>query len=198
MRKAWKLAIALTLLSMTLSVAFPVQKAAACSCLLPENAAEAKERSAATFTGTVQSIGEFKSDRKEAYYAATLSVNESWKGMDEPETVVYTSWSSCQFDFEKGKTYLLYPYEHDGRYEVTNCGRSGEVMQANADVMKDLQELGAGMKFEAPPDRANAEESAAAEPERTRGLSWLPVTLGGVALIVIVVGGWIAIRGRKN
>lgn len=194
MRKAWKLAIVLTLLLMTLSVAFPIQKAAACSCLLPENAAEAKERAAATFTGTVRSIGEFESDRKEAYYAATLSVNESWKGMDEPETVVYTSWSSCQFDFEKGKTYLLYPYEHDGRYEVTNCGRSGEVTQANADVMKDLQELGAGTKFEAPPDRANE----AAEPERARGLSWLPVTLGGVALIVIVVGGWIAVRGRKN
>lgn len=198
MRKAWKIAIALTLLLMTLPVAFPVQKAAACSCLLPENATEAKEEAAAAFTGTVKSIGEFKSDRKEAYYAATLSVNESWKGMDEPETVVYTSWSSCQFDFEKGKTYLLYPYEHDGRYEVVNCGRSGEVTQANADVMKDLQELGAGTKFEAPPDRANAEEAAAAETERTRGLSWLPVALGGVALIGIVVGGWIVVRSRKN
>lgn len=195
MRKAWKLAIAFALLMMTLPVASPIQKAAACSCVFPENAAEAKERAAATFTGTVQSIGEFESDRKEAYYAATLSVNESWKGVDEPETVVYTSWSSCQFDFEKGKTYLLYPYEHDGRYEVTNCSRSGEVTQANADVMNDLHELGAGTKFEAPPDRAN---EAAAEPERTKGFSWLPVTLGGGALIVIVIGGWIAVRGRKS
>ncbi|MEJ8303424.1 hypothetical protein [Saccharibacillus sacchari] len=194
MRRIWKLGIALVLGFASLPLVLPMQKAVACSCEFPENAEDAKQRAAATFTGTVKHIEEFEDDRKEKYNAVTLDVDQSWKGVMQPEMVVYTSWSSCQFGFDRGKTYLLYTHDHDGRQEITNCGRSGEVVQTNADVIKDLQDLGTGTTFAKPPDGGTEMEDEAAATSR----SWLPFVLGGCALIVIVAGGWIAVRSRRK
>ncbi|MCQ4088371.1 hypothetical protein [Saccharibacillus sp. JS10] len=186
--KVWMIVV---LLLVSMPFILPTQQAVACSCMFPETAQEAKNEAAATFTGTVTQIGEDSPKQYENYDVATLSVKQSWSGVSEPEVEVYTSWSSCQFDFEKGKTYLLYPYEHDGRYEVTNCGRSGEVIETNARVMDDLQQLGAGTVFE-----QSAQEIPSAESSRNRWI--LPVTLGVSALLVIAAGGWMLLRKRSQ
>ncbi|WP_172196587.1 hypothetical protein [Saccharibacillus qingshengii] len=166
-----------------LNLLLPTEKSLACSCMIPENAQVAKKEAAAVFTGTVREIKEFKVSRNEAYFAATLVVDESWKGVNEPEVVVYTGWSSCQFDFEKSGRYLLYPYDHDGRYEVTNCGRSGEISQENVRTVADLEELGAGTKFEAPPQTEEADEGTG------KAIRWVGI-FAALLLLAAVFGLW--------
>ncbi|GGO08214.1 hypothetical protein [Saccharibacillus kuerlensis] len=194
MRRSMQIVLAFILLLMPINMLLPSEKALACSCIIPESAEKAKEQAAAVFTGTVRSIGEFESDRKEKYYAVTLAVDESWKGVNESEIVVYTRWSSCQFDFEKGKRYLLYSYENDGRYEVVNCGRSGEIHQENAGAAADLEELGAGTKFEAPPESGG---------EADRGIDggtvirWIAISV--VALVLAAaLGLWLRHKRKKG
>lgn len=129
----------LTLL--TLVVLFQPVPASACDCDIPDNATEALEKATAVFKGTVIMLQE-KSIFGEKHNAALLSVSENWKGNEDSQVIVYTDWTSCQFDFEEGKEYLLYPYEYNGKLKVINCGRSAEITNAQ----EDLIELGAGSK----------------------------------------------------
>lgn len=187
MRRSVMMSVVLLLILVSVNLYVPSGKALACDCSIPAAADLATEQAAAVLTGTVLGIEKFKDGRNEAYDAVTLAVDESWKGVNEPEIVIYTSWSSCQFDFEKGKRYLLYPYEHDGRYEVANCGRSGEVdpeNPENARAVADLRQLGAGTQFEVPPEvlrQANEETG------NNRG--WIGV-LTGIVLLAAAFGVW--------
>ncbi|WP_172254349.1 hypothetical protein [Saccharibacillus deserti] len=181
MRILGRVTLVLILFLMSFGLLIPAEKAMACSCRIPETAREAKEKASAAFTGTVRKIEKFKDDRKEMYNAVTLAVGESWKGVNEPEVVVYTSWSSCQFDFEEGKRYLLYPYEYKGRYEVYNCGRSGEIRSENISAAADLKELGAGTKFEAPPEP---------EKEKSEGTGKRIAWIGIPAAILLLAAGF--------
>ncbi|CAM3543244.1 MULTISPECIES: hypothetical protein [Saccharibacillus] len=190
MQRFFIMSCALLLILMSVNLFVPPGKALACSCSIPATADLATEKAAAVLTGTVIGIGKFKDGRNEAYDAVTLAVDESWKGVNEPEVVIYTSWSSCQFDFEKGKRYLLYPYEHDGRYEVANCGRSGEIdpqnpeNPENARAAADLRQLGAGTQYEVPPEvltKANEETG------NNRG--WV-AALTGIVLFAAAFGVW--------
>lgn len=187
MRRSVMMSVVLLLILVSVNLYVPSGKALACDCSIPAAADLATEQAAAVLTGTVLGIEKFKDGRNEAYDAVTLAVDESWKGVNEPEIVIYTSWSSCQFDFEKGKRYLLYPYEHDGRYEVANCGRSGEVdpeNPENARAVADLRQLGAGTQYEVPPEvltKANEETG------NNRG--WIGV-LTGIVLLAAAFGVW--------
>jgi hypothetical protein len=119
---------------------FPSSFVLACDCVSPDNANEALEKASAVFKGEVMKLKEEKKDG-ENDNVALISVSEIWKGIDESQVKVYTDRnSSCHFDFELGKEYLLYPYEHNGKLKVMNCGRSTEIEYAS----KDLSELGKG------------------------------------------------------
>ena len=191
MRILGRITLVLILFLLSSGLLIPAEKAMACDCMIPANAREAKEKASAAFTGTVRKIEKFKDDRKETYNAVTLAVDESWKGVNQAEVVVYTSWSSCQFDFEEGKRYLLYPYEHDGRYEVYNCGRSGEIRSENISAAADLKALGAGTKFEALP-----------EPEKDKNegtgkrIAWIGIP-AAILLLAVIFGLW-QWRSRKK
>lgn len=114
----------------------------ACDCMIPENANEAKDKAVAVFSGEVLQIKKERTNG-ESYQVALISVSEIWKGIEETQVLVYTDWaSSCQFDFEVGEKYLLYPYENDGKLKVIDCGRSAEIRNAS----QDLLELGKGEK----------------------------------------------------
>ena len=117
----------------------PTSHVVACSCYVPDNASEALERSTAAFRGEVIRLKVESIDGRN-YDVALLSVSEIWKGIEDTQVMVYTNWSSCNFNFEIGEEYLLYPYEHEGKLKVINCGRSAEVGVAQ----HDLTELGAG------------------------------------------------------
>jgi preprotein translocase subunit SecG len=130
--------ILLLLLIITFIIAQP-GKAAACSCAFPDNATDAMEQASAVIQGKVLSIRE-ETINKEKYNVALIQVEKSWKGNVDSQVKVYTSWSSCQFDFIVDEEYLLYPYEHEGKLKVINCGRSAEISLAEADLIT----LGAG------------------------------------------------------
>lgn len=124
----------------TLTTIQPKQ-AFACSCDVPENATAAMEQATAVIQGKVISIREEKV-HNEMYNVALIEVDKSWKGNTDSHVKVYTSWSSCQFDFVENSDYLLYPYEHGGMLQVINCGRNAEVSLAG----QDLIELGEGVQ----------------------------------------------------
>lgn len=111
----------------------------ACNCDVPDNVTEALDSADAVFKGKVIKLKE-ETINAEKYDVALISVSETWKGMVDSQVIVYTAWSSCQFDFEVGKEYLLYSYKHTGKFEVINCGRSTEISYAQ----EDLLELGEG------------------------------------------------------
>lgn len=149
----------------TLSV-LPPAPAFACSCEIPPTALDGLAKADLVFTGRVKQIG--KSVQQDGTYdKVVLEVHESWKGTDRAEATVLTSWSSCQFSFERGADYLLYAYEWKGGYHVQNCGRSALLAHA----MDDVNQLGPGLR----PQAASAAGSGAAAK-----YGWLAVVLGGV------------------
>lgn len=122
----------------TLLLLQPAVPTYACDCAVPDSATEALERADAVFTGKV-----IKLKKEKMELAALIMVSESWKGTEDSQVIVYTdSSSSCHFSFIEGEEYLLYPFEHDGKFRVINCGRSTVIKNAE----EDLLELGAGSK----------------------------------------------------
>lgn len=114
-------------------------KAFACDCYIPQDALEGLEASDAVFTGRVIDIKKTTINGS-AHDAVYMAVDEIWKGIKESHIVVYTSWSSCQFEFTDGEQYLLYSYQHGDKHFVMNCGRSTTI----ANGAEDIKLLGAG------------------------------------------------------
>jgi len=113
----------------------------ACTCAYPEDAIEALEKSDAVFTGKVKGIKKSMINGN-AYNAVLIDVYDAWKGVDTTQFIVYTYWSSCQFEFQQGEEYLIYSYKYEDNYIVLNCGRSTTLDSAEA----DLKQLGQGLK----------------------------------------------------
>ncbi len=126
------------LLSQIIFIANPVS-VSACNCYIPENAIEGLEKSDAVFSGKVKNIKKAKVNG-ETYNAVLIEVDKIWKGINESQSIVYTSWSSCQFEFEIGREYLLYSYKNGDNYYVMNCGRSTDILNGK----EDLELLGPG------------------------------------------------------
>ncbi|QOR64775.1 hypothetical protein IM538_13000 [Cytobacillus suaedae] len=118
---------------------YPSSQVMACDCYVPETAHEALEKADAVFKGKVLQL---KKERikGETYNVALFSVSETWKGINETQVTVFTDWTSCHFNFEVGKEYLLYPNKLKGELNVIDCGRSAETQFA----ANDLLELGKG------------------------------------------------------
>lgn len=112
----------------------------ACSCNLPSNAIEALHHSDVVFSATVRDIKRTKL-KGESYNAVWVDVISSWKGVTTTELIVYTTWSSCQFEFDIGSSYLLYGYIDEGQIKIISCSRSGELSTRT----DDLNLLGAGI-----------------------------------------------------
>lgn len=163
---------------LAVSLAMKPSSVYACSCVFPDSAAAAAASSAAVFSGKVTAIKKEKLDG-ETYNAVLIEVDTAWKGMPYSQAIVYTPWSSCQFDFEIGQSYLLYTYEKQGTLHVISCSRSGLLQHVSADV----NELVAG---EAPSQVLNL----SGEFSMWRTLQPLAVTgavvmIGAVLLVII-------------
>lgn len=78
----------------------------ACDCAAPPEAKEALKQSAAVFVGKVKSIarGNLR------WRSVTFEVERTWKGIEGESVHVVTaiSGASCGFQFEEGKSYLVY------------------------------------------------------------------------------------------
>jgi hypothetical protein len=114
---------------------------AGCECKKSLTPAEARKAAEAVFVGTVV---ESHRERTQGGYEwrVKLSVEQSWKGADEGEAVVYVLGDDCAVSFEAGKRYLVYARRQDGRGRLVTdtCSRTVPFDAGS----EDLQKLGAG------------------------------------------------------
>ena len=120
----------------------------ACSCspsLFGETETQrieaAYEKAQAVFSGKVLKIKKSKSFNE---LQVTFRVSETWKGATTERIVVTTEslcCSGCPYNFNVGKTYLVYAYTWEGSALGTNqCTRTKKMSEAE----RDLKVLGKG------------------------------------------------------
>ena len=114
---------------------------AACECKKSLTPSEARKAAEAVFVGTVvESHRELTQGGFE--WRVRLSVEQSWKGADEGELIVYVTGGDCAVSFEAGKRYLVYARRQEGRGRLVtdSCARTAPFEAGS----EDLQKLGAG------------------------------------------------------
>ncbi len=135
-------ALLLTVLAMVICLQTETD-AAACTCMSPKRpTCEVWWQTSAIFVGRVtriRTVSEETSDGRRVAKLATLRVRERWQGVQgEREVVVGTGagGGDCGFEFEQGKTYLVYASQSttNGRLETGICSRTALVEQAAADL----------------------------------------------------------------
>ncbi len=119
-------------------------KSLACSCIAPAGPLVELGSSDFVFSGVVQSITPINAE-----YGRTLIVKlqvlSKWKGNLTKEVVVVTADNSaaCGYPFEKGRSYLVYGYEHENVMQTGICTRTTRLEDAD----EDLRDLKAGEEF---------------------------------------------------
>jgi hypothetical protein len=118
----------------------PARGAAPCECKRSLTPTEARKAAEAVFVGTV-----IESDRERTQggyeWRVRLSVEQSWKGADGDDVVVYITSADCAVSFEAGKRYLVYARRQEGRGRLVtdSCSRTTPYDAGS----EDLQKLGA-------------------------------------------------------
>src|SRR5947209_19479821 len=119
---------------------------AGCECKKSLTPNEARKQAEAVFVGTV---AESHRERTQGGYEwrVRLSVEQSWKGADEDDVIVYVAGDDCSVSFEAGKRYLVYARRQGGRGRLAtdSCART-TTFEAGSE---DLQKLGAGKQHAA-------------------------------------------------
>lgn len=105
----------------------------ACDCDIPKDALAGMEKSDAVFAGLVKKKKKTNIN-DEGFDEVFFEVHKIWKGLGESQAIIYTTWSSCQYDFKEGKEYLVYSYKKDDRYYAINCGRTTSLTQGKEDI----------------------------------------------------------------
>lgn len=114
---------------------------AACDCKKGLTPGEARKQAEAVFVGTViESRRELSAGGFE--WRVKLSVEQSWKGAEEGEMIVYVPGGDCAVSFEAGKKYLVYARRQEGRGRLVtdSCARTALFEAGSEDLLK----LGAG------------------------------------------------------
>lgn len=140
----------------------------ACKCVEPKSPTEELEESSAVFSGKV--IDQLEKGRTQIIL---FEVKESWKGFNESQVIVETvnSSSSCGYEFEDGKEYMVYTNETDGHLEVSLCSRTDLLSAAS----EDIDELGKG---EEPSEQVTLDLSEEGQPPVWIMLSLLIIAFG--------------------
>lgn len=156
------------------------QTAAACSCINPSSPDAARRQASVVFAGHVTNMDSTeRAGMLLGLKKVTLQVSEVWKGSISSEADVWTQQTdaACGFDFQIGKSYLVYTHRPLD-FEISSlCSRTGLLSNAVA----DLRVLGKG--------RSPAIESS-------QSLIWILVTL-----LLIVSGLYASVvlwRGRRR
>ena len=117
-----------------------VTSAAAYACPCEQlSVSKAKGRAEVVFVGAV--VGSHRERTAAGFeWRARLSVEQTWKGEERDEFVVYTS-GECATPFEAGKKYLVFARRQEGRGRLTtdSCMRT-TVLEAASE--EDLRKLG--------------------------------------------------------
>lgn len=162
-----KLAFVILLFISFTVCAFP-STSYACKCVEPKSPTEELEESSAVFSGKV--IDQLEKGRIQFIL---FEVKESWKGFNESQVIVETvdSSSSCGYEFEDGKEYMVYTNETDGHLEVSLCSRTDLLSAAS----EDIDELGKG---EEPSEQVTLDLSEEGQPPVWIMLSLLIIAFG--------------------
>ncbi|MCJ8007425.1 hypothetical protein ACFFF5_14495 [Lederbergia wuyishanensis] len=147
--------------------AFSPTKGFACSCVPLGTVQEGVEGSSAVFSGKVVEIVDPNQNKKIQSSAdlveVKIAVDQSWKGSNQSELIVYTERdsASCGFNFSLNEEYIVYANEVDGQLRVNLCSRTAELAAAT----EDLKELGEGEKpaKESSPDGKEVKKSETVE-----------------------------------
>lgn len=157
----------------------------ACDCARPDNVNEQLDRSTAVFSGEVIEIvdkNKNNSIQSSADPIAVLfKVDESWKGIDQSQVIIYTArdGASCGYEFSLNNKYLVYAQETDGDLIVNICSRT--TLLSSSD--KDLEELGKGEK---PTEQVSINlDAIEAEDKLTNGYI-IVITFLFVLLIIVI------------
>lgn len=126
-----------------LFLTFYAEKTYACSCLAPdpnkslqEQVGEAYKNSSAVFSAKVLSVSETSQGENKK---VKLRLTKTWKGKLSKSITITTAMDSamCGYNFEAGKTYLIYAYGKNSKSLSTNiCSRTSEIT-----VTKDVAAL---------------------------------------------------------
>lgn len=167
--------VILLFISFTLS-AFPTTSYA-CKCVESKSPTEEAAESTAVFSGKVIDQLDKNNDRTQF---VLFEVKESWKGINQTQVIVQTDGnsSSCGYEFEGGKEYIVYANETDGTLTVTLCSRTELLSSASG----DLEELGKG---EEPSEQVKLNLSDLVERPFWIALSFLVVIFGFVVFYSI-------------
>lgn len=120
----------------------------ACSCVEPNSVKDEVQRSSAVFSGEVIDIVDKNKSASlqssDDPIAVLFEVDESWKGVNQTQVVVYTerSEASCGYEFSLNNEYLVYAQEIDGTIKASYCSKTSLLTLAD----QDLIELGIGEK----------------------------------------------------
>ncbi|MEK9198105.1 hypothetical protein ACH0B5_01975 [Ureibacillus sp. 179-F W5.1 NHS] len=165
----------------------------ACSCVQPESPQKELNGRDFVFSGKVKSIMDpnehaiikSSADLLEIH----LKVNETWKGIDETEVIVFTEResASCGFSFTANEDYLVYGDNENGKKKVISCSRTTPLVDASADI----HELGEGEK---PAKIVNLNEN-----DRDGGITATSIIIGlSLGALMIIFITYFITNKRKN
>ena len=118
----------------------------ACSCFETGTVSEELARSAAVFSGeVVDMLDKNKGNLTQSSgdpIAVLFEVEESWKGINQTQVIVYTARdsTSCGYEFSLNNKYLVYAHESNGELKADICTRTTLLSSAE----QDIAELGFG------------------------------------------------------
>ena len=84
-------------------------------------------------------LGGFLVTLPEGKYEVTFRVSKVWKGSETTQIKMVTNTSMCDFNFEKGKTYLVYASGEVNALSATICSRTAVVEGKN--LQKEIKAL---------------------------------------------------------
>ncbi|MDF0728527.1 hypothetical protein PY093_17980 [Cytobacillus sp. S13-E01] len=116
----------------------------ACSCLQPPPVEVELERKTAIFSGKVIKIEDTTTFNQSSgdLLKVIFEVKSSWKGINQPQAIVYTTRdsASCGFNFNLNEDYVVYAYSEEDKLMTGLCERTKSLDIAQ----EDLKALGEG------------------------------------------------------
>jgi hypothetical protein len=125
----------LIFLSLSMLMSFETM---ACSCAPAPIPMIEFQESNSVFAGTVVARTEELSPWGSTHHRATLSLIQKWKGLGDwhkkMDVVTADQSAACGFDFEVGKSYLVYAYlNNEGQLMTSLCNRTKSLDYAEED-----------------------------------------------------------------
>ena len=183
----------------------PFESAYACEVGSPRPAQESFDNSVAVFSGTVANIQNYTVEGYGDWHLVSLKVDRYWKTLDNKDyeqIILFTSLDGnvCGYEFEKGKTYLVYATKwlHAPDSLYTGLGYGTKPIE---NAQEDLTMLGDG---KAPTKQSSWDEQInriRIQPLQTgqeQETSTTVISIIGVGAVIAGVAAFFSLRRLKD